>query len=344
MSNRTLPPEWSPQDAILIAWPHADTDWLPTLHDVTQCYVELSRNILCDEQLIIVAPSIDLVQNHLPHDVASQGSKIRIVTADSNDTWARDFGAITVLNNGQPVPLDFTFNAWGMKFAANHDNQINRALEKAGVFKNGMENHLDMVLEGGSIESDGNGTILTTTKCLLSPNRNQQWSKAEIEQELKKRLGAEKILWLDHGFIAGDDTDCHIDTLARFAPNNTIIYCGCNDAADVHYSEMQLMKEQLASFTNADGEPYRLLELPLPAPIFDDDYRLPATYANFLVTNHSVLVPTYNQPRLDDEACRIVGEAFPDRTVKGIDCTSLIVQHGSLHCATMQFPVNTLNI
>ncbi len=344
MSNRTLPPEWFPQDAILIAWPHVDTDWYPTLNDVTRCYAEIARNILCDERLIIVAPSIDLVQNYLPHDASSKESRIRVVIADSNDTWARDFGAITVLNEEQAVPLDFTFNAWGMKFAANHDNQINRALVKAGIFKNGMENHLDMVLEGGSIESDGNGTILTTTKCLLSPNRNEQWGKAEIEQQLKKRLGAEKILWLDHGFIAGDDTDCHIDTLARFAPDNTIIYCGCNDPADEHYNEMQLMKEQLASFTNVKGEHYRLLELPLPAPIFDDDYRLPATYANFLVTNYSVLVPTYNQPRLDTEACRIIGEAFPDRTVKGVDCTPLIVQHGSLHCATMQFPVNTLNI
>lgn len=344
MSKTTLPPEWFPQDAVLIAWPHAETDWFPTLHDVTKCYVDIVRNILCDERVVIVAPSVEQVQHHFPFDITSQKSGIHVVTAASNDTWARDFGPITVMKNERPTPVDFTFNAWGMKFAANHDNLINRELKKAGLFKNGMENHLDMVLEGGSIESDGNGTIMTTSKCLLSPNRNEQWGKAELEQQLMTRLGAEKVLWLDYGFMAGDDTDCHIDTLARFAPNNTIIYCGCNDPADEHYEELQRMKQQLASFTNAQGEPYRLLELPLPDPIFDDDYRLPATYANFLVTNKSVLMPTYNQPQLDAEACRVVGQAFPDRTVKGIDCTALIVQHGSLHCATMQFPANTLNI
>lgn len=344
MSNRTLPPEWFPQDAILIAWPHADTDWFTTLNDVTSCYVEIARNILCDERLIIVTPSIDIVQQHFPYDVTSQESRISIVLADSNDTWARDLAPITVIENGLPIPLNFKFNGWGMKFAANHDNQINRHLQEHGLFKNGLENHLDMVLEGGSIESDGNGTLLTTTRCLLSPNRNEQWGKTEIEQQLMKRLGAEQILWLDHGFIAGDDTDCHIDTLARFAPNNTIIFCGSNDPADEHYEELQRMKEQLASFTNINGEPYRLIELPLPNPIFDDDYRLPATYANFLITNKSVLVPTYGQPVNDKAAMNAIQVAFPHHVIRGIDCLPLIMQHGSLHCATMQFPENSLNI
>ena len=344
MSNRVLPPEWFPQDAILIAWPHADTDWDATLDEITACYVEIARSIMADEKLVIVSPTVELIQQHFDFDLTAPNSPIRIAVMPTNDTWARDFAPITVVENGSSLPLNFKFNGWGMKFAANHDNQINRKLAKTGLFKSSLENHLDMVLEGGSIESDGNGTLKTTSQCLLSPNRNEQWGKAEIEQQLQKRLGVKKILWLDYGFIAGDDTDCHIDTLTRFAPNNTIIYCGCNDSADEHYDELLRMKAQLAAFTNINGEPYRLIELPLPSPIFDDDYRLPATYANFLITNKSVLVPTYGQPDNDNKAMNAIQAAFPHHTVKGVDCLPLIKQHGSLHCATMQFPVNTLII
>ena len=340
---RSLPAEWHRQDGIMLVWPHTDTDWFSTLHEVTRCYIEIARNIVLDEQLIIVAPSVEMVQSYFSFDITGPESKIHVITAASNDTWARDLGPITVIDNGTPLPLNFKFNAWGMKFAANHDNQINLELEKAGLFKTGLENHLDMVLEGGSIESDGNGTLMTTSQCLLSPNRNEQWDRSDIEQQLMTRFGARKVLWLDYGFIAGDDTDSHIDTLARFAPNNTIIYCGCNDPADIHYDELQHMKEQLATFTDADGNPYRLIELPIPEPIFDnDDNRLPATYANFLITNRSVLVPTYNQPTLDLKALDAISQAFPNHQVKGIDCTPLIEQHGSLHCITMQFPENTL--
>ena len=344
MSKTSLPPEWFHQDGILIAWPHANTDWDASLDEVTTCYVEIARNIIADELLVIVTPSAELVQQHFDFDITAPNSPIRIAVMLTNDTWARDFGAITVIKDGHNIPLDFTFNAWGMKFAANHDNLINRHLQEHRLFKNNLENHLDMVLEGGSIESDGNGTLMTTTQCLLSPNRNEQWGKTEIEHQLMKRLGAEQILWLDHGFIAGDDTDCHIDTLARFAPNNAIIYCGCNDPADEHFVELQHMKEQLASFANIYGKPFRLLELPLPDPIFDDGYRLPATYANFLITNKSVLVPTYGQPEKDKVAMNTIQDAFPHHTIKGVDCLPLIMQHGSLHCATMQFPDNTLNI
>jgi len=195
------------------------------------------------------------------------------------------------------------------------------------------------VLEGGSIESDGQGTIFTTSCCLLAPHRNQPLTKDQIEERLKEYLCAERVLWIDHGQLTGDDTDGHIDTLVRIAPNDTLLYIGCDDPQDEQYEELHLMEEQLRTFRTTDGKPYRLLQLPMPRAIFDECQRLPATYANFLVINGAVLCPTYNQPDLDAEALRIIGEAFPDREIVGIDCRSLIKQHGSLHCCTMQFPI-----
>ena len=200
-------------------------------------------------------------------------------------------------------------------------------------------NHLDFVLEGGAIESDGRGTIFTTTGCLMAPNRNQPLTQQEIETRLKAYLGAERIVWIDHGSLIGDDTDGHIDTLVRICPDDTLLYVGCNDTDDEQYADLQLMEQQLKSLRTMEGKPYRLMKLPMPHPIYDGEDRLPATYANFLIINGAVLVPTYDQPDLDAEALRIVGEAFPDRDIIGIDCRPVIRQHGSLHCCTMQYPM-----
>ena len=202
--------------------------------------------------------------------------------------------------------------------------------------------HLDFVLEGGSIESDGRGTIFTTSQCLLAPHRNQPLSRLEIEERLKEYLCAERVLWIDHGALTGDDTDGHIDTLVRIAPDDTLLYVGCDDPLDEQFAELRLMEEQLRTFRTIDGQPYRLLKLPMPRAIVESGERLPATYANFLVINGAVLVPTYAQPDLDQEALRIIGQAFHGREVVGIDCRSIIRQHGSLHCCTMQFPEGVL--
>ena len=199
------------------------------------------------------------------------------------------------------------------------------------------------MLEGGSIESDGQGTIFTTSCCLLAPHRNQPLSKEEIEQRLKRYLCADRVLWIDHGSLQGDDTDGHIDTLVRICPDDTLLYIGCDDPQDEHFSELQLMEQQLSTFRTADGRPYRMLKLPLPRPIYDEDgQRLPATHANFLVVNGAVLCPTYGQPDLDRKALDTIGLAFPDRSIVPIDCRTLIRQHGSLHCCTMQFPEGVL--
>ena len=340
-NNRSFATEWDNQDGILIAWPHAGTDWAYMLDEVTACYVEMARAILeDDERLVIVAPDADDVKASLGQDVDWQ--RISIIELPTNDTWVRDYGPIAVFKDGRTVLTDFTFNAWGMKFAADCDNLVTSRLQARGVFKAPLVNYRDLVLEGGSIETDGNGTVLTTTCCLTAPNRNDALSREQLEQELLDRLGCVKMLWLDHGSLSGDDTDGHIDTLARFAPAGVLLYCGCDNPEDEHYEPLMKMEEDLKQMTDAEGNPYHLIKLPLPDAMYDEISRLPATYANFLVMNHQVLVPVYGQPENDVKACELIGQAFPGRKIKGIDCRPLICQHGSLHCATMQLPEGSL--
>ena len=298
------------------------------LDEITATYREIAREIARREHLLIVAP-----------EGAQPIINCQLSIINSNDTWARDHGFITLTDDeGHHRLLDFCFNGWGEKFPAELDNAINRRLYDEGLLGGDYVDCLDFVLEGGSIESDGRGTVFTTTGCLLAPHRNQPLTKAQIEERLKRELHAERILWIDHGALTGDDTDGHIDTLVRICPDDTLLYMGCDDPDDEQYDELRLMEEQLKTFRTIDGRPYRLLKLPMPRPIYDGGDRLPATYANFLVINGAVLCPTYAQPDLDAEALRLIGEAFPDREIVGIDCNSIIKQHGSLHCCTMQFP------
>ena len=325
-----MPAEWEPQSMVQLTWPHEATDWAPILADITAVYEEMAREISKREGLLIVAPE----GTHLPSPLTHHLTPIT-----SNDTWARDHGFITVeelspiTHQPSPILLDFCFNGWGEKFEARLDNQINRHLYEQGLVKGTYEDHLDFVLEGGSIESDGKGTIFTTSCCLMAPHRNQPLSRQEIEERLKTYLGAERIVWLEHGSLMGDDTDGHIDTLVRICPDDTLLYTG----GDEDHPDLALMEQELQALRTLDGKPYRLLKLPLPRPVYDEGERLPATYANYLVINGAVLVPTYNQPDLDAEALRTIGEAFPDREIVGIDCRAVIKQHGSLHCCTMQY-------
>ena len=324
-NKRRMLAEWEPQSLVQLTWPHKDTDWAPILPEITTVYEDMAREINKHEGLLIVAPKelTSLLSPLTPH----------LLPFTSNDTWARDHGFITVEENGRLLLLDFCFNGWGEKFEATLDNQINRHIFEQGFVKGTYEDHLDFVLEGGSIESDGKGTIFTTECCLMAPHRNQPLSKQEIEERLKLWLGAERIVWLQHGSLIGDDTDGHIDTLVRICPNDTLLYIGGDD----DHPDLYEMEQELQTLRTLKGQPYRLLKLPLPRPIYDEGERLPATYANYLVINGAVLVPTYAQPDLDAEALRIVGEAFPDREIVGIDCRAVIKQHGSLHCCTMQY-------
>jgi len=339
--NQRLPAEWEIQDGVLLAWPHEGTDWAEMLDEVRPVFAEIIRHISRFERVLLTAPSCPSATEYL----AATGIDLKNVTIcemPNNDTWARDFGPITVIFNEKPVLLDFGFNGWGLKFPANHDNLISKRLKEQGILKPNL-NTIGLVFEGGSIESDGLGTLLTTAECLLSPNRNPQLSKSDIEQALASLVGARRILWLNNGWLAGDDTDSHIDTLARICPDNTIIYQACSNTTDEHFETLHLMEEELKSFTAPDGSPYKLLPLPWPKARFDKDaHRLPATYANFLVINGAVLVPTYRDPENDQQALNLIGQAFPGRETIGIDCLPLLEQHGSLHCVTMQLPQGVL--
>ena len=372
MENFRLPAEWEPQWGVMLTWPHEDTDWKPYLAEITETYVQMAREIVRREWLLIVVPKAEFV----PEEVR-QMERVVIFECPTDDTWARDHGPIVLVkeSRSQGVKelkcLDFRFNGWGEKFPAENDNRIVVLLfekmtrdEERGtrnvqcsmsnvqcsMSNVQLENHQDFVLEGGSIESDGCGTIFTTSQCLLAPNRNQPLTREEIDAELKRRLRAEHVVWLDHGNLIGDDTDGHIDTIVRCAPDNTLLYVGCDDENDEQFADFQALEQQLKSLRTTDGKPYRLLRLPMPDAIFEETIseeggtrkkereRLPATYANFLILNGAVLAPVYGQPENDAEALRVIGEAFPDRDIIPIDARTIIRQHGSIHCLTMQIP------
>lgn len=336
MAIVTFPAEWYPQSGIQITWPHSETDWVDILDEVTSCYISFSKEILKREKLLIVCANEDDVLNHFTSD---EKKNIITIQVSSNDTWARDHGPISVFKNGISAIIDFGFNGWGLKFAANLDNQITKKLYSQEVYNSNVKyiNRIDFILEGGAIESDGEGTLLTTSQCLLAPNRNQPMIQNEIEEYLINTLGVERILWLNHGYLAGDDTDSHIDTLARFCSRDTIAYVSCDDKDDEHYDELKKMEDELKSFTTINNEPYNLIPLPMADMVINDGYRLPATYANFLIINGAVLMPTYSSPK-DEIAKQQLQKAFPNHEIIGIDCQSLIKQHGSLHCVTMQLP------
>lgn len=336
----SLPAEWALQSGVQLTWPHAKTDWNYMLAEVCSCFAAIAREIAERELLLIVTPEPDEVRKQIAATVNMKN--VRFLECQTNDTWARDHGAITLIDEGTISLLDFKFNGWGLKFASDKDNLITRQAFEAGLLNGRYVNRLGFVLEGGSIESDGQGTLLTTSQCLLSPNRNGQMERDEIEAYLCSEFHLQRMLWLDYGYLAGDDTDSHVDTLARFCSPDTIAYVQCADTQDEHYEALHRMEEQLKTFRTANGTPYRLLPLPMVDKIEEDGERLPATYANFLILNNAVLYPTYGQPGNDARAKEILQEAFPNHEIIGIDCRALIKQHGSLHCVTMQYPVGVL--
>ena len=332
-----FPSEFAPQELIQLTWPHRDTDWADVYDEVVECYCNMAREISIREQLLIVAQNPDEVKVQLDnHNIDSKN--ISLFECKTNDTWARDHAFLSCIHEGQRILMDFQFNGWGLKFAANYDNQINSKLYQADIIKGVYTDCRDFVFEGGSIESDGEGTLLTTKSCLLAENRNNISDLKTIETQLRQFFNAKRVLWLNHSWLAGDDTDGHIDTVARFCDKETIAYVQCNDKSDEHYTELKAMEEELKAFRTSDGKPYKLIPLPLPSAIYDGEDRLPATYANFLIMNTAVLVPTYGQKENDAIALSQLRHVFPNKEIVGIDCRVLIKQHGSLHCSTMQYP------
>ena len=338
MNKFYLPAEWYVQDAVMLTWPHEQTDWLHIIKQVEPVYLELAKQITAKQQLVIVCDNQPLQESisQLLEQNQIDLSKVHFVVCPTDDTWARDHGPITLVDGqGQVLALDYVFNGWGNKFSAAKDNQINQHVFTKFQVENQVQN---FVLEGGGIEVDGNGCLMVTSECLLNPNRNPDYSQADIEQVLMQRFGCSKTLWLDFGALDGDDTDAHIDTLARFAPNNSIVYQGCDNSEDSHYAGLAKMQSQLSQFTNAQGQAYKLYQLPWPAAQYSKEGdRLPATYANFLIINGAVLLPVYGVEQ-DQQAIKTMQQAFTGYEIIPINCRPIIEQFGSLHCITMQLP------
>ena len=313
-----LIPEWEKQEFIQLVFPHKNTDWACYLNEAIDTFTKIAYAIAEHEKVLICYEDENTI-SHLKH------KNFIFKKVKNNDTWARDFGAISVKIDNEVKLLDFKFNGWGLKYPANYDNTISRKI--FNIYKS-----YNFVLEGGSIDTNGE-ILLTTSKCLLEENRNYPMSKKDIEEFLKRELFVKDIIWLNHGFLEGDDTDSHIDTLARFVNKDTIVYCKCFDKNDIHYNELQKMEKELKKTK------FNQIPLPLPTPKIFDNERLPATYVNFLIINNAVIVPTYND-KYDEIALNIFREIFKDREIIGIDASILIRQHGSIHCITKEYFTN----
>ena len=340
-----LLPEFAPQSGVIITWPHAHSDWKDRLAAIEPVYLSIARAISTREALLILVRD-ETHREHVRQLLTASGiagGNIHLVHIPSNDTWVRDYGPLVAAVAGQLQIHDYTFNAWGGKYAASLDDEITAQLQRDGWFGELPYYRHDLVLEGGSIDVDGAGTLLTTTRCLLAPTRNPGLGKAGLEAHFRQQLGIDRVLWIEHGELAGDDTDAHVDMLARFCDAGTIAYTQCTDPADRHYASLSAMEQQIREFRTRDGAHYRLAPLPIPAPIYAaSGQRLPASYANFLIINGAVLLPVYDDPA-DAVAQRTLADCFPDRTIVAVPCRALIEQYGSLHCATMQLPAGVLS-
>jgi agmatine/peptidylarginine deiminase len=339
-----IPAETAPQSGVMLCWPHAGTDWRDCLDAANTTYIEITRAITGREAVLVICTDRehrDAVLQMLSQ-AAIDDRHVHLAIAPTNDTWIRDYGPLALTDGNATRLLDFTFNGWGNKYPSGLDNASTSTLHAGGVFGDiELQSH-PLVLEGGSIDVDGEGTLLTTSRCLLGSGRNPGEDRHSLEQLFGDLLGIERVLWLDHGELEGDDTDGHVDMLARFCDPGTIAYSQCLDSADKNYAELSAMETRLREFRNRDGQPYRLVALPLPRPVFDaSGQRLPASYANFLVINGAVLVPVYGDPA-DDIACAHLASCFPGRDIVPVNCLTLIHQYGSLHCATMQLPAGVL--
>ena len=340
MTGGWLPPEWAPQAAVLLTWPHTHGDWADSLHQTESEFVAFAAAIAAREPLIVACHDAE----HRDH-VASclsgarvPPARLTLAIAPSNDVWVRDHGPLTVIRDGRPVALDFRFNGWGGKYRSELDDAVTATLAAQGALGDLTLETLAWVLEGGNIEVDGEGTLLVTRPCLMSATRNAPATAEAMLAALPTLFGVDRVLWVDRGDVLGDDTDGHIDTLARFCDPHTLAYT-CADPADrEQHAALDGLQGQLAALRRSDGAPYRLVPLPVPAPIHDaDGRRLPANYANFLIINSAVLVPVYGDPNDAVVLDRLAG-CFPGRDIVAVPARAIVGQNGSLHCASMQIP------
>lgn len=310
--------EWEKQESLLLSLPHKDTDWSEYLEDILLSYEELVSAVIPYQKCVLICPDDEILKRF------SKFENCELLKIDTDDTWIRDYGLIDVLKDNKIISYDFKFNAWGGKFNSSKDDKVNEILvQKLG----GESIQIPLILEGGSIEFNGDGVLLTTKKCLLNQNRNSNLSQDEISQKLKELFGLKQIVWLENGFIKGDDTDSHIDTLARFISKDTIAYASCDDENDEHFDELSKMKYELQK------SGFKLIELPLPSPKFYNTKRLGCTYTNFIFINGALIVPTYNDKN-DKIVLERLQKALPNLNVIGVNSLVFVRQNGSLHCSS----------
>ncbi|MFV2056166.1 MAG: agmatine deiminase family protein [Thiohalomonadales bacterium] len=327
--------EWENQQGVLLTWPHEFCSWRDSMSEIWHCYEEITWQITRFEAVHILCYNQALrnkIQTRLFHlGIPEQRLQFHIIV--SNDTWIRDYGPLRIKKHDTDHLIKFRFNGWGGKYSSKFDDRVTNTLFKRSPFVSMPQQIVNFVLEGGSIDSNGQGCLLTTTSCLLNANRNPTYNKFLIEAQLKHDLGIQQVIWLEVDSLPNDDTDGHIDTLARFCNPTTIIYNDCRNQ-DTHCKPLgrQLQDALAALQCSSSSSAMQLITCPLPTAA----KALPASYVNFLIINHAVLVPTYQDP-LDIGVLSLFAQLFPDREVIGIDCMPLIKQYGSLHCATMQF-------
>ena len=335
-----MPAEWEPHAATWLAWPHNLETWPGKFAPIPVIYVEMVRALCRYEQVNLCVNNAETGAHirQLLRRVHVDLSRVTLYDIPTNDTWARDHGPIFVtrMHNGHTelAVTDWLFNSWGEKYGPwDLDDVVpQRIAARFGLplFEPGI------VLEGGSIDVNGCGALLTTEACLLNPNRNPSLTRAEIQDYLRAYLGVSTILWLGDG-IEGDDTDGHVDDLARFVNPTTVVCVVADDPADTNYAVLQDNLSRLRRMTDQDGRPLHVVPLPMPAPVEHDGNRLPASYANFYIANGVVLVPTYACSN-DQQALTILQELFPTRQIVGIRCTDLVWGLGAIHCVTQQQP------
>lgn len=329
-----LLPEWVEQEAVLLAWPHAETDWAPWLNEAHATYQQLILTILQQHAQVLLL--VDYAQLDTVQNLFAEHPDVVLIPAKYNDTWVRDYGFLTTCDGIEKRALEFQFNGWGQKFTANLDNQVNIKY-LADRLQVPLFSEL-AVVEGGALEINAAGVLLTTQMCLTNPKRNGTMTLDEYRALFAATLGVAQTIVLEHGHLAGDDTDGHIDTLARFTPNQGVVYQGCeNRPTDPHFSGLHALGAELQHHL----PDHTLFALPLPEIFSADGHRLPASYANFLILNGAILAPIYQQPE-DAQALAVLADAYPEFSIVPVDCSVLVQQYGSLHCITMQIPKGVL--
>lgn len=333
--NYYLPAEWHRQQAIVLTFPDEETYWHDVLPEVEPVYVLCAQSILAYQDVIMICrnPEKQHAIERLIGDRAYP-HRLQFLQVDYDDIWVRDYGPISLINSQKIKWLDFGFNAWGGKYPGEQDDKVTQQLSAAHLLPAHDYQREDFILEGGAIETDGLGTLLITP-CVFTTTRN---NPAVSMEQIKQSLNQKRVIIIEHGYLLGDDTDGHIDTLVRFCDPNTLAYSSCDDPEDPNYDSLKAMEAQLKQLKTLNGKPYHLIPLPIPGAKFDEtERRLPASYANFLIINGAVLCPTY-----DDENDGIVLErltrAFPSRNIIPIPCLPLVQYNGALHCASMQIP------